>query len=102
MSRRPAGERGRLARDALALGRRLQDGWTTVCCSAADDDGHAPPLDERNPLEVPALGEIVQHSRQHIEPRVDRASESTSEAPAQFLIELGNAGCGHRLASMAR
>ena len=77
-------------RDPLALGGRFQHGRTTVSCSAADDDGHAAALDERVPFEVPALGEIVEHSRQCSEPRVDRASEPTSEAKAQFLIEHGD------------
>ena len=69
----------------LTLGARLQHGRATVCCSAADDDGHAPALDERIPLDAPALGEIVQHSGQRIEPRVDGASEPTSETQAQLL-----------------
>src|SRR5438105_2092041 len=82
-------------RDPFALGTRLQHGRATVCCLASDDDRHAPTLDERAPLDGPALSEITQDSGQRIEPRIDPASEATPEAQPQFRIKFGDAGCSH-------
>ena len=96
MSRLPVCERGRLTRDAFAVGTRFQHSRATICCSAADDDGHAPALDERAPLDTPAPREITQHAAgQRIEPSVDRDAEPTSEAPAQFVVKLRDARWGH-------
>ena len=83
-------------RDALALWTRLQDGRSTVCCSAADDDGHAPALNKRVPLDIPAPSKIIQDDGQLIEPRVDRASEPSPETLTQLIIKFWDAGPDRR------
>jgi hypothetical protein len=60
----------------------------TAVGAAADDDGHAPPLDERAPLDLPALAEIGEHGGQLVEPGVDRAPEPAPEARAELVIEF--------------
>src|SRR5436305_15271405 len=100
MNRLPACECGCLMRDPLARGTRLQHGGPTLCCSAADDDRHAPASDQRAPLDVPAPGELTKQSGQPIEPRVARASEPPPEPQAHLLIEFRHAGSSHRRTSM--
>jgi hypothetical protein len=87
-------------RDPLAVGTRLQHGRTTIRCSAADDDGHAPALDDRVPLDGPAPGKITQDEGQLVEPRVDCAPESAPETPTQLIIKFGDTGPGHQVTTM--
>src|SRR5205085_9030488 len=101
VNRRPARERCCLVRDPPPVGAHLQHRGTPSY-AATDDDGDAPAPDQLAPLALPTLCQITEHRGQRVEPRVDRASESTREPLSHLAVEPWDARRLHRRYCIAR
>jgi hypothetical protein len=87
VNRRPPVERGRLVRQARAIGAHLQDSRTPIRHPAPDDNRHAPARNEGVELYLPTLSKSAQNAGQLIEPRADLDSEPRRETPTDSIVD---------------